>query len=357
MKKSRGKRSEEKIKQDQEKDREQVARRRENMSDEQRKEIRETDKKKKAAARENMTEEQLKEFRATNNELEARKYDNVPEQPMIISKTAAERKRQSRAKQSKEKMVQDKARNRQNMGTSEEMAKTRKRLQKHHKIKMDEKKQKEEWPEAPQLCWKSLYDWQGGCWHSVTETCSIASPSIEMKAVVKCFPCSSFMWFKDGIEIVPKKGRIKCWESWEFKTVFGLKRCSTTCLQIERPTLEDAGIFTVKATNQHGENEYTFNVNFTPKVIEDISEQEVTVKDKIDTLTLKTKVSGGKIRWFKDGVLLQPINGKLRMYVSSKDISTLEFKSCTMLDAGIYIGKVITKAGACETSPCNVTVI
>ena len=221
---------------------------------------------------------------------------------------------------------------------------------------MDEKKQKEEWPEAPQLHSKRLYDLNGG--HRVTETCSIVSISIKMQVEVKCFPRSSFMWFKDGIEIVPKKGRIRCWQDWEFKTVFGLKRESNSTLELVRPTLEDEGIYTVKVINQHGEIESTFNVNFTPNGNEDISEQKVTVKAKIDALTLKTKVSGGKIRWFKDGVLLQqPINGKLRMYVSSKDISTLEFKSCTMLDAGIYIGKVITKAGACETSPCNVTVI
>ena len=253
----------------------------------------------------------------------------MPEKPIIIPKTAAERKRQSRAKQSQEKMVQDKARNRQNMRTSEELAKTRMRLQKHQKIKMDEKKQKEEWPEAPQLHSKRLYDLNGG--HRVTETCSIVSISIKMQVEVKCFPRSSFMWFKDGIEIVPKKGRIRCWQDWEFKTVFGLKRESNSTLELVRPTLEDEGIYTVKVNNQHGEIESTFNVNFTPTVIEDISEQEVTVRALLDPFTLKTKITGGQVMWFKNGVLLRPIDGKLKMSISDNDISMIELKSCTLL--------------------------
>ena len=71
---------------------------------------------------------------------------------------------------------------------------------------------------------------------------------------------------------------------------------------------------------------------------------------------LTAEVNGGDLKWFKDGVELKKVPGRIRIYTDGHNRSCLDIMKCTTEDTGVYIGKVKTTAGNCKTSPCHVEV-
>ena len=178
---------------------------------------------------------------------------DIPRPKKKIALTAAERKAISRANQSEEAKEKEKSRNREDKKTPKAMAKTRERMKKIHTAKMKKKEKEEKFPQPPELRRKILGER------------STMVNEIWMYVEVNCYPGCKFTWYKDGKELQKTKGKIWIRQIWYFKTIDGIQRKGNSSLEISRPNPNDAGLYTVRVTNEHGESEHSFKVDFMPE--------------------------------------------------------------------------------------------
>ena len=181
---------------------------------------------------------------------------NDPKVKEKIPLTAAQRKERSRANRSEEAAEKERERNRKDKTTPKAMEKTRERMKAIHKAKMEEKERREKFPQAPELKFVGMNDHCIGVGFH---------PTVYMSISVNCFPRCTFTWFKDGEEIQEPKGKISISDRWDFKTIDGIQRRAAGTLKIIRPNTTDSGIYLVRVTNEHGEMEYSFQVEMIPK--------------------------------------------------------------------------------------------
>ncbi|XP_047356865.1 obscurin isoform X5 [Vespa velutina] len=143
---------------------------------------------------------------------------------------------------------------------------------------------------------------------------------------VKGYPKPDITWTKDGKEIVAG-GRIKyLWEDEE-----------SLSLVIKHVTTKDAGVYTIRAKNELGEDttEIELIVKSAPKVIKKQSNTTTVVED---SLTMTVQVEGTptpEIMWYKDGQLIQE-SERIKIEKEGSDVYKIVIKSVRIEDAGSY---------------------
>ncbi|XP_015180266.1 PREDICTED: muscle M-line assembly protein unc-89 isoform X4 [Polistes dominula] len=153
-----------------------------------------------------------------------------------------------------------------------------------------------------------------------------AGGSAMLDLQVKGYPKPDITWTKDGNEIVAG-GRIKyLWEDEE-----------SLSLVIKNVTTKDAGIYTIRAKNELGEDttEIELIVKSAPKVIKKQSNTTAIVEDNL-TMTVQVEATPApEIKWYKDGQLIQE-SERIKIEKEGTDIYKITIKSVRVEDAGSY---------------------
>ncbi|XP_035730757.1 obscurin-like isoform X6 [Vespa mandarinia] len=153
-----------------------------------------------------------------------------------------------------------------------------------------------------------------------------AGGSAMLDLQVKGYPKPDITWTKDGKEIVAG-GRIKyLWEDEE-----------SLSLVIKHVTTKDAGVYTIRAKNELGEDttEIELIVKSAPKVTKKQSNATTVVED---SLTMTVQVEGTptpEIKWYKDGQLIQE-SERIKIEKEGSDIYKIVIKNVRIEDAGSY---------------------
>lgn len=170
------------------------------------------------------------------------------------------------------------------------------------------------------------------------------SETTEFKVSATGVPTPEIQWCKNSAPLQINNERIFVRETGSGQQI----------LTIKRVQLEDAGLYSCKASNEAGSEECKANfavleVLEAPKFNKQLS--EITVREA-ETAEIAIIVSGKPIPevcWAKDGV---PINTDNVHFITKQDESghhTLIIKHAKLEDAGIYSCKAINKVGEAET--------
>uniref|UniRef100_A0A183HIW6 Muscle M-line assembly protein unc-89 n=1 Tax=Onchocerca flexuosa TaxID=387005 RepID=A0A183HIW6_9BILA len=166
----------------------------------------------------------------------------------------------------------------------------------------------------------------------------------ELKVTVTGIPTPEIQWFKDGTPVQVDSERIFIRET----------ETNQHILTIKQSRLEDAGIYSCKASNKAGVEEskaecVVLEVLEAPKFTQQLS--EITIKE-VETAELAVTVTGKpapEVSWSKDGV---PVNIDNVHYVTKQDESghhILVIKQAKLEDAGVYSCKASNKVGEAES--------
>ncbi|KAL3997510.1 Immunoglobulin I-set domain family protein [Acanthocheilonema viteae] len=168
--------------------------------------------------------------------------------------------------------------------------------------------------------------------------------SIEMKVAATGVPTPEIQWFKDGAPVQVDSERVFVRETETGQHI----------LTIKQVQLEDAGVYSCKASNKAGSEEckakfVVLELQQAPKFTKQLS--EITVKE-VETAELAVTVSGKpkpEVCWMKNDV---PINIDNVHFATKQDENgnyTLVIKEAKLEDGGIYSCKAYNKIGETET--------
>nr|XP_033338378.1 obscurin isoform X2 [Megalopta genalis] len=153
-----------------------------------------------------------------------------------------------------------------------------------------------------------------------------AGGSAMLELQIRGYPKPDIKWTKDGKEIVAG-GRYKyLWEDEE-----------SMSLVIKNVTAKDAGVYTIMAKNELGEDttQIELIVKSAPKVIQKQADLTVAVDD---TLTMKLQIEATplpEIKWYKDGQEIKE-DSRISIVKEANDIYKLILKNSRIDDAGSY---------------------
>lgn len=167
--------------------------------------------------------------------------------------------------------------------------------------------------------------------------------SAEMKITATGVPTPEIQWFKDDALVQINNERIFVRET----------ETNQHILTIKQVQLEDAGVYSCKATNQAGSEEckaefVVLELLQAPKFIEQSS--EIKIKE-VETAELAVVITGKptpEICWMKDNV---PINIDNVHFITRQDENgrhTLVIKQAKLEDGGVYCCKAYNKVGDAE---------
>lgn len=143
---------------------------------------------------------------------------------------------------------------------------------------------------------------------------------------VKGYPKPDIKWTKDGQEIVAG-GRIKyLWEDEE-----------SLSLVIKQVTAKDAGVYTITAKNDLGEDSTQIEliVKSAPKITKKQSDMMILIEDT-GTMTVQVQATPApEITWYKDGQLIEE-SDRIKIVRENSDIYKLVIKNAKLTDAGSY---------------------
>lgn len=143
---------------------------------------------------------------------------------------------------------------------------------------------------------------------------------------VKGYPKPDIKWTKDGQEIVAG-GRIKyLWEDEE-----------SLSLVIKQVTAKDAGVYTITAKNELGEDSTQIEliVKSAPKVTKKQSDMMILIEDT-GTMTVQVEATPApEITWYKDGQLIEE-SDRIKITKENNDTYKLVIKNAKRDDAGSY---------------------
>ncbi|KAL6444321.1 hypothetical protein ACFW04_001898 [Cataglyphis niger] len=143
---------------------------------------------------------------------------------------------------------------------------------------------------------------------------------------VKGYPKPDIKWTKDGQEIVAG-GRIKyLWEDEE-----------SLSLVIKQVTAKDAGVYTITAKNDLGEDSTQIEliVKSAPKITKKQSDMMILIEDT-GTMTVQVEATPApEITWYKDGQLIEE-SDRIKIVKENSDIYKLVIKNAKLTDAGSY---------------------
>jgi len=143
---------------------------------------------------------------------------------------------------------------------------------------------------------------------------------------VKGYPKPDIKWTKDGQEIIAG-GRIKyLWEDEE-----------SLSLVIKQVTAKDAGVYTIMAKNDLGEDSTQIEliVKSAPKITQKQSDMTILIEET-GTMIVKVEATPApEITWYKDGQLIEE-NNRIKIIKEDNDTYKLVIKDVKVTDAGSY---------------------
>ncbi|XP_011689400.1 PREDICTED: muscle M-line assembly protein unc-89 isoform X4 [Wasmannia auropunctata] len=153
-----------------------------------------------------------------------------------------------------------------------------------------------------------------------------AGGSAMLDLQVKGYPKPNIKWTKDGEEIIAG-GRIKyLWEDEE-----------SLSLVIKQVTAKDAGVYTIKAKNELGEDSTQIEliVKSAPKITKKQPDMMILVEDT-GTMTVQVEATPAPdVTWYKDGQLIEE-SDRIKIIKESSDTYKLVIKNAKLTDAGSY---------------------
>lgn len=143
---------------------------------------------------------------------------------------------------------------------------------------------------------------------------------------VKGYPKPDIKWTKDGQEIVAG-GRIKyLWEDEE-----------SLSLVIKQVTAKDAGVYTITAKNDLGEDSTRIEliVKSAPKITKKQSDMMILIEET-GTMTVQVEATPApEVTWYKDGQLIEE-SDRIKIVKEGNDTYKLVIKKAKATDAGSY---------------------
>ena len=324
---------------------------------------------------------------------------------------------------------ESKAKARERNATDEALAKARERMASEQNRAADKarkaKKRRElalrdQWPEAPKngISVRSGPFKGSGYPSAVQHGDSFICPAgvpVMISTAAKCYPAPIFTWRKDGVimggeisggtrnqirkkflasddnsddssatdgsEDMHEKGMVEdlalpCARATKGLSIEALwyycsygprpaKRNSSSWLTIFKAKSSDAGVYSVKMANLHGSTEKSIKISFTPTLVKDIDQRQVTVSSGMGSFRLEVLMAGGRVNWYRDGQLLTEeyreggIGARVYIEVDSSINGYQSIKICDVefQHAGTYVAKIKTPEGECVSSPCVVNVV
>ncbi|KZC06585.1 Muscle M-line assembly protein unc-89 [Dufourea novaeangliae] len=153
-----------------------------------------------------------------------------------------------------------------------------------------------------------------------------AGGSAMLELQIRGYPKPDIRWTKDGHEIVAG-GRYKyLWEDEE-----------SMSLVIKNVTAKDAGVYTIKAKNELGEDvtQIELIVKSAPKVIKKQSDVTVIIEESV-TMTLQIEATPApEVKWYKDGQEIKE-DSRISIVKEENDHYKLTIKNSRLEDAGSY---------------------
>ena len=344
------------------------------------------------------TRKRVEEVRAGKTSEEIDKARETNKQQVAIHRAAMTTERKEKEKEAaKERM------SRLWDGKTQEEQEKQRQVEKERKAEerlseRDIKVKEKQWPQQPVIKCTSARERSIQGPHISTESCrptSCLGEEVELMMAVNCFPPPIFKWTTSGgkeflisggtarermkgvdttdrEELCPDQELPRDFNSSDFRggTYWffersgekgpELARQATSTLTIKKSRLQDAGHYTVSATNAHGSVSFTWFISFKPTMVEDISCTKPTVRSGYDTISLSVEISGGRVEWLKDNT---PIKSEPRqssgrqVCINHEEKSCLKIKECRKEDEGTYMAKVENPLGQVISSPCVVRVI
>lgn len=143
---------------------------------------------------------------------------------------------------------------------------------------------------------------------------------------VRGYPKPDIKWTKDGQEIVAG-GRIKyLWEDEE-----------SLSLVIKQVTAKDAGVYTITAKNDLGEDSTQIEliVKSAPKITKKQSDIIILIEET-GTMTVQVEATPApEVTWYKDGQLIEE-SDRIKIVKENSDTYKLIIKNAKLTDAGSY---------------------
>lgn len=153
-----------------------------------------------------------------------------------------------------------------------------------------------------------------------------AGGSAMLDLQVKGYPKPDIKWTKDGQEIIAG-GRIKyLWEDEE-----------SLSLVIKQVTAKDAGVYTIRAKNDLGEDSTQIEliVKSAPKITKKQSDMMIMIEET-GTMTVQVEATPApEVTWYKDGQLIEE-SDRIKIIKENSDTYKLVIKNAKLTDAGSY---------------------
>ncbi|XP_071572462.1 protein Obscurin isoform X5 [Temnothorax nylanderi] len=153
-----------------------------------------------------------------------------------------------------------------------------------------------------------------------------AGGSAMLDLQVKGYPKPDIKWTKDGQEIIAG-GRIKyLWEDEE-----------SLSLVIKQVTAKDAGVYTITAKNDLGEDSTQIEliVKSAPKITKKQSDMIILIEET-GTMTVQVEATPApEVTWYKDGQLIEE-SDRIKITKEGSDTYKLVIKNAKLTDAGSY---------------------
>ncbi|XP_011159693.1 obscurin isoform X7 [Solenopsis invicta] len=157
-----------------------------------------------------------------------------------------------------------------------------------------------------------------------TEVSAGGSAMLDLQ--VKGYPKPDIKWTKDGQEIIAG-GRIKyLWEDEE-----------SLSLVIKQVTAKDAGVYTIKAKNELGEDSTQIEliVKSAPKITKKQSDMMILIEET-GTMTVQVEATPApEVNWYKDSQLIEE-SDRIKIIKENSDTYKLVIKNTKVTDAGSY---------------------
>ncbi|KAL0112244.1 hypothetical protein PUN28_011952 [Cardiocondyla obscurior] len=153
-----------------------------------------------------------------------------------------------------------------------------------------------------------------------------AGGSAMLDLQVKGYPKPDIKWTKDGQEIVAG-GRIKyLWEDEE-----------SLSLVIKQVTAKDAGVYTITAKNDLGEDKTQIEliVKSAPKITRKQEDMMILIEDT-GTMTVQVEATPApEVTWYKDSQKIEE-SDRIKIIKEGSDTYKLVMKNAKLIDAGSY---------------------